>query len=451
MSKILRSLLVIAVVTVVGFGLSRAFFSDTEESKGNVFTAGAVDLKIDSTAHYNGMVCEQGTDQLWTWQPETGYTPGPDQYPKQGDPCTGTWSWTDLNGEKFFNFADVKPGDYGENTISIHVVNNPARACLIVDKMVDADNDMTEPEGKVDTTPTSGDLAPELHFFAWADLDGDNVWESGETPLFLNLEGPASDVIDGKVYDLGTLPGAPIDDPTGTTYYGFYWCYGKLIVDQANYKLTCDGSAVTNASQTDSLTADVSFYVEQARNNPDFKCPTLIKVTEGYPTFSHSGGVRYRSLGNTGGREMYLGVSDLGVGINRVEVDFNWSSPGSHPFEFTYDKANDKLVGKLGAKTLEYPAFSTKLTSGCTVAGLNKVQMTIAARHTGTTVDVKNLDLDGNALGDYGAVFNQFKDWTISGYNFSNGFTLKGDIDLTGTFSGGEETSKVQFLVGCAL
>jgi len=49
-------LLVVAGVTAAGTG---AFFSDTETSAGNVFTAGSIDLMIDHTAQsYNGVSCQ---------------------------------------------------------------------------------------------------------------------------------------------------------------------------------------------------------------------------------------------------------------------------------------------------------------------------------------------------------------------------------------------------------
>ena len=57
MKKILLSLAIIAVVGAVAVGVTGAFFSDTETSTGNTFTAGAIDLKVDSEQHYNGNVC----------------------------------------------------------------------------------------------------------------------------------------------------------------------------------------------------------------------------------------------------------------------------------------------------------------------------------------------------------------------------------------------------------
>jgi len=158
-------------------------------------------------------------------------------------------------------------------------------ACAIIDNMVDADNTCTEPEADADGEActedapegaTGGELSQELRFFAWTD-DGDNVWEpgNGEAELFSNTEGPASDVIDGVVYPLFT-PETGVLPATTTQYVGLYWCYGAISTTDG--VLSCDGSEVTNLTQTDSLTADFTFYVEQARNNEGFECPALEDV-----------------------------------------------------------------------------------------------------------------------------------------------------------------------------
>ena len=47
MKKILLSVLTIALVAVVAAGATQALFSDTEESTGNTFTAGTLDLKVN--------------------------------------------------------------------------------------------------------------------------------------------------------------------------------------------------------------------------------------------------------------------------------------------------------------------------------------------------------------------------------------------------------------------
>lgn len=264
MKKILLSILSVGVVGAVAFSATQAFFSDTETSTGNTFTAGEIDLTVDSTAHYAGMVCTGG---FWVNE-TTDSSTRPDLL---GDECFGTWTATDLTNHSFFNYGDLKPGDEGENTLSLTVTSNDSYACAVIGDLEDLENDITEPEAEDgDTTPDLGELSSELRFFAWDD-NGNNVWESGEAVLFSNIEGPASDVVGGVVYPLFT-PASSVLPANTTQYLGMYWCYGDITANEGDHTLTCDGSDVTNVSQTDSMSADIAFYVEQSRNNEDFTC-----------------------------------------------------------------------------------------------------------------------------------------------------------------------------------
>lgn len=61
MKRILLSLGTIAVVGAAVVGGTGAFFQDTETSTGNIFVAGAIDLKVDHTlATYNDFICQDG-------------------------------------------------------------------------------------------------------------------------------------------------------------------------------------------------------------------------------------------------------------------------------------------------------------------------------------------------------------------------------------------------------
>lgn len=279
--RILLSLAVLVFAGAVVVGGTGAFFSDEETSTGNVFAAGSLDLKVDSEAHYNNMICENvgSTEEpVYQWQPEPDFDYTEGHYPVQGEPCDGTWEETDLGPTNhFFNFSDLKPGDTGENTLSLHVYDNDAYACAILNTVTDREvGDCTEPEEEAgDTTcldNEQGELGQELHFFAWAD-DGDNIWEVGEPTLFSNVQGPASDVIGGVTYPMYTPQTGPLSGGT-TVYTGLYWCYGDITVDETNHTLACNGSTVSNVSQSDKLEASITFYVEQARNNDEFTCPT---------------------------------------------------------------------------------------------------------------------------------------------------------------------------------
>ena len=267
--KILLSAVMIAFAASLVFVGTQAFFSDTETSTGNTFSAGAIDLQVDSQAHYAGLYCDDG---VWVEEVAEQST-RPDLI---GEECVGTWTMTDLGPTNtFFNLGDLKPGDEGENTISLHVDNNDAYVCAVINNLQDNDNGLTEPEEDFgDTTggDGEGELSGEINFFAWED-DGDNVWEDGELPLFADpYYGPASDVLGGVTYPLYTPDTGALEGDT-TTYVGLAWCYGDMVVDLGNETLMCDGGPVTNETQTDSMTADISFYVEQSRNNENFVCP----------------------------------------------------------------------------------------------------------------------------------------------------------------------------------
>jgi predicted ribosomally synthesized peptide with SipW-like signal peptide len=253
MKKILLSLFLIGVVSVVALFATQAYFSDTETSTGNTFTAGAIDLKVDSQQHYNNAVCVDGL-----WELEVGETATNPQYPVIGTDCGGTWGQTpegkDIVGERFFDFADVKPGDSGENTVSLHVINNDAWVCAEVTNLANEDNGLTEPESAVDTTDGTGngELQNKLEMTIWKD-DGDNILEPGET--ILATGNPINGYL--PVYDSTSEASLPGGD---TAYLGVKW---ELPL------------ATGNEVQTDSLTGDIIFNAIQSRNLETFKCSDL--------------------------------------------------------------------------------------------------------------------------------------------------------------------------------
>ena len=291
---ILLSLALVAFVGAAAVGATGAFFSDTETSTGNTFTAGAIDLRVDSQQHYNNAICVPNPSETigdYWWQLEVGANPQQDQYPVIGSPCTGTWDLTDLGpAHKFFNFGDVKPGDQGENTVSLHVQNNPAYACVDITTTANDENTLIEPEttaGDVTVGPIGdGELAGNVKFQAWLDQgatsgfqgedtgEGDNLWQVGEPAL---ANGALSQLVNNTL----TLTladgqsGTPIA-PGVTNYVGLFWCAGTVTGGAGN--LGCDGSTMGNTAQTDSATADVTFRVIQTRNNSSFDCTPQLEV-----------------------------------------------------------------------------------------------------------------------------------------------------------------------------
>ena len=266
MKKILTSVLVIGLVSGIGFALTRAFFSDTETSTGNSMTAGAVDLQIANDSYYN-------------------FLPNP-----------GTsWPLKDVTEEeRFFDFDDIKPGDWGEDTIELVVNTNPSWACAEITVTANDDNTCTDPELEVDACVADnadlfdGEIAQHVSYMLWRD-DGDNVLEEGEESMIFSQ---------GKLEDIGQTYKATLADsqtnlfsgnandplqPSTSYYIGKAWCFGDMTlapVAQGNANsptidpgFICNEAGIGNAPQTDIFTADISFSVMQARNNASFVCP----------------------------------------------------------------------------------------------------------------------------------------------------------------------------------
>lgn len=271
----LSALSILGALALIG-GATLAFFSDIETSTGNVFAAGEIDLEIDNTSYYNGVA-----------SPNT------------------SWTLTDLTIEKFFNFDDVKPADYGEDTISLHVSDNDAWACADVTLTSDLENDRTANEtaaGDGTDDPNGGELADAINFLWWAD-DGDNVLEEDEEvlpggPLGALAVGQTATVAiadsNGSIYESGDLNADGALEGGADYFIGKAWCFGTIsaaALQQDDYSgpdddnngdqtagtpsdggINCDGSQEGNETQTDSLTADVSFRAVQSRNNSGFLC-----------------------------------------------------------------------------------------------------------------------------------------------------------------------------------
>jgi len=101
MKRILVSMLTIAIVAVVGFAVTRAYFSDTETSEDNTITAGTIDISVD------------------------------DQNPWAGN----------------FAIADLKPSTVKYKTFVIkNVGSNPAKIWKHIKGVETEDNGITEPE-----------------------------------------------------------------------------------------------------------------------------------------------------------------------------------------------------------------------------------------------------------------------------------------------------------------
>lgn len=250
--KLLVSVSIISIAVAIIIGGTVAYFSDTETSTGNKFTAGKFNLQVGSACHYNGKVCSKaGAVYLWEGTQEA---------------CSCTWAVKDLTNELFFDFPDVKPGDTGENTVSIHVDNNDAWMCAELANLKNYENGCESPENKIDAPAScdnpgegQGELQDNLFFTVWKDNGAganacNNILDADEAAIVSNQS--AQNLL-WPIADSTT--GAPIQ---GDTDYclGIAW----------NVPI-----ATSNIIQTDSLMGDVIFNAVQARSMDNFKCSDL--------------------------------------------------------------------------------------------------------------------------------------------------------------------------------
>lgn len=332
---------VILAAAAVIVGATFAFFSDTETSTGNLLAAGELDLKIDSEAHYAGLVCTHVDDV----NPENGVEDEPgtiwvddnDQVPTTrpdliGELCTGTWTETDLDESNiFFALSDIKPGDTGENTISLHVYDNDAWGRMVITTKEDSDNGCTEPESESsdpecsadippDPAPGDGELRESLLFTAWLDqgaiegfqcVDANGVLDDDDEDGVCDTDPTEGDNIqqcatpgnpencdEPTVITEGTIDSDPANETfefaqglaavaeaygcEGDGHEDYGECHGLAtdgrMVGSTTYYLgvlwTLPGS-VGNEVQSDIFRADVSFQAVQHRNNPTPAFPSL--------------------------------------------------------------------------------------------------------------------------------------------------------------------------------
>ena len=239
----------LAIVIAVGLVAGTAFLVRGEEP-GTTFATYGIDLKIDSKAWYNG-----------------AFVP------------SATWSLKNLvpGVDKFYNFDDIKPGDFGCTVISLHVKKSDAWMCLDFKNFTQAENGVNEPESYEDGTP-GADLADGTEFFGWLD-DGDGTYEPPlEKPLFGTSTQSASTVLASTTYAIADSRGGNSCKIESKRYIGTCFCAGNLTV-QPNGTFLCDATTLGNEAQTDSFAVDVSIRAVPEKQHKKFSCGGYPPVT----------------------------------------------------------------------------------------------------------------------------------------------------------------------------
>ncbi|ELZ51802.1 von Willebrand factor type A [Halorubrum coriense DSM 10284] len=215
--KLLAGLGAVGVASA-GAGLgTTAYFNDTETFEGNALTAGELDLLVDWQQTYdfgeghtfvNAHPDHDGDGEQSISDGNGGQIKysdflDPDDPTSTGEnlpilncenipPISDADFRTDpVTGEPMdtlVQLSDVKPGDEGEITFSLHLCDNPGYVWMQADNVSESEGVDTDPELAVDT-PDGGDLAQFINAKLWYDADCDNVRDEAEpADIMLTLD-----------------------------------------------------------------------------------------------------------------------------------------------------------------------------------------------------------------------------------------------------------------------
>ncbi len=370
----------IAIVATAGFLSTRAFFSDTETSAGNVFAAGSLDLMV-------GIYAPQS---LW-----------PDVAPRNN------------NNQQLFAINNIMPGEKGEGYFRL-LSTEDSWACMSAELTATPDNTrLSQEESAGDTTPNIGELQDYMQIAVWETNAGNNDGLVGPNEVDTLKIMSLADFTNGEFVALqDSVDG---DNPLvdGTEYqHEFAYCLGEFVgtpgnmasyVD-SNNELTCDGGAYgseMNRAQTDGVELLMSFYAEQSTNNANFICSSLNGTSTPPVAASYSTGFEPTTftVGNINGQD-------------------GWEKTGPYDAEVTSSPVIDGVqslrisnavtTGAFGDQT-----FAPELSSGAGETGVGtenhfeaefKISSTNLAQQPGLALSVSPDDGNGSRMSYLGFV-----------------------------------------------
>jgi predicted ribosomally synthesized peptide with SipW-like signal peptide len=232
-------------IASAGAGLgTTAYFSDSETFENNTLTAGELDLLVDWQQTYDfgeGQTFisahpdhDGDGEQSIAADNDAGqlrYSDFPDEEDEDSNGANlpvldcanippleeadfGTDPVTGQEMETLVQLSDVKPGDSGEITFSLHLCDNPGYVWMQADNVTESGGVHTEPETLVDAENLP-DLADAIEATLWYDEDCDNVYD-GADPVDIML---TLDFSGSMLYDqYGGIVNTDDIQINGTTY-----------------------------------------------------------------------------------------------------------------------------------------------------------------------------------------------------------------------------------------
>lgn len=341
MKRILLSLLILGATGALAVGVSRAFFSDTETSTGNTFTAGAIDLSLGGafTSASNG-------NSAFALDPNN-------------------------NGKALYSFTDLKPGDMGGGSFNLEVTSNDAYVCAKSLITATPENDRNYPElnaGDTTTGANEGELQNYLKFATFDDDNENGVYDAGSEPINVGQYLPSHNNKGITAAELGAAGWVSVADttspntwlvqatlPTGAVQSaGLLYCFGDFTTTGSGSTIQvigCDGSGNQNVAQTDGVVGSIEFSAVQTRNNPNFTCASMntVHVTSSALHYGPTGWAGWSCPANTTVVDGSLVVS--GGDLASTFVWKTGATTGSvtypnTPFGFTYGTNETGYIGQ---------------------------------------------------------------------------------------------------------
>jgi len=213
-------------------------------------------------------VCNTGADLEGDLDPGGPRTDNADTRLENDDPAP------------LIDLRDIKPGDFGELTLSFHLCDNPGFVWLRAANIVEEENGIFGNRDAFANNGDRGELGRKANALVWYDRgqdgwdgdekEGDNVRQDIDNENVIE-KGSLREVLDELSSDRGVLleGNIPAEEGGGTgpdcfdnstTYYiGFAWW---LPMD------------VDNEVASDTISFDLGFYAEQCRHNDGGDTPT---------------------------------------------------------------------------------------------------------------------------------------------------------------------------------
>ncbi|WP_256298236.1 SipW-dependent-type signal peptide and vWA domain-containing protein [Haloarchaeobius salinus] len=204
-----------------------------------------------------------------------------------------TWNEEEEDYKPLLSLDDVKPGDFGEFTLSFHLCDNPGYVWLQAANVSESENGLTDPESEVDDSPEEPELAENIQTAWWYDTNGNNVIDSsiGEVDVMIAVDTSGSldqedlDQLEGFANDLSTS----LDD-TGNARVGGLSFGGGMVED---FTSLADGPAMFSdleANGNTPMPAALDVAREELDVNGRSDAETFIIVfSDGGPNYPNAG------------------------------------------------------------------------------------------------------------------------------------------------------------------